>query len=186
MKKIYFILILLVAGTSFASAQGKSGKNKIKKEHHQETVYNNNEQGNDDRDDERGKSKQNNKNGKYSKNQPTKVTAAFQRDYPNATNVVWSKYRGDWTATFGNGIFRSTAVYHANGERRDTRTIIRRKNIQGDVSIWDQIFRKNQLQQNNIIQIEQPNSTNVIYRLMNAAGTALFFNQSGQQVNYNY
>ena len=41
------------------------------------------------------------KNGKApmaSKNQPAKVSAAFQRDYPNAANVSWSKYRGDWTA----------------------------------------------------------------------------------------
>ncbi len=183
MKKIYFIFMLL-ASVSIASAQGKSGKAKIKKEKHtnHETVNHGNGDGNNETRDRITQKR----NGKLSKNQPTNVTAAFQRDYPNATNVVWSKYKGDWTATFGNGIFRSTAVYHANGERRDTRTIIRRNNIQGDVSVWDQIFRKNKLQQNNIIQIEQPNSGNVIYRLLNTAGTALFFNQSGEQVNYNY
>ena len=50
------------------------------------------------------------KNGKGpipSKNQPSKVSAAFQRDYPNAANVSWSKYRGDWTASFGNGLYLS-------------------------------------------------------------------------------
>lgn len=51
-----------------------------------------------------GTSKPGGKGPKFSKNQPAKVRAAFQRDYPGATNVRWSKYRGDWTATFGNGI----------------------------------------------------------------------------------
>src|SRR5215203_4293817 len=53
--------------------------------------------------------------GKSSKNQPAKVRAAFARDYPNAGGVSWSKYRGDWTATFTSGVTRSTAVYNANG-----------------------------------------------------------------------
>lgn len=173
MKKIYFILVML-ASVSVASAQGNSGKAKSKHVKN-ETVY----------QEDHGKGSHKSKAGS-SKNQPTKVKDAFQRDYPNATNVVWSKYKGDWTATFGNGIFRSTAVYHANGDRRDTRTIIRRNNIQGDVSVWDQIFRKNKLQQNNIIQIEQPNTSTMIYRLLNNAGNSLFFDQTGAPVNYNY
>src|SRR5215218_5210105 len=61
---------------------------------------------------------------KSSKNQPTKARQAFAAVYPNATNVSWSKYRGDWTATFNNGVSRSVAVYHANGQRKDTRTVI--------------------------------------------------------------
>ena len=40
---------------------------------------------------------------KLSKNQQAKVRTAFQRDYPNPTNINRSKYRGDWTAIFGNG-----------------------------------------------------------------------------------
>src|SRR5437870_3469949 len=48
-----------------------------------------------------------------SKNQPAKVLAAFQKEYPYASNVSWSKYRGDWIANFRNGPFMSTALYHA-------------------------------------------------------------------------
>ncbi len=79
--------------------------------------------------------------GKSSKNQPAKVRSSFYRDYPNASNVVWNKYRGDWTATFGNGPFRSTAVYHANGQRKDTRTAIQRQDLPG-TTIWDRIFKR--------------------------------------------
>jgi hypothetical protein len=74
-----------------------------------------------------------------SKNQPAKVRAAFQRDYPGVSNVSWSKYRGDWTASFGNGLYRSTALYHANGERRDTRTPVTRNEIPRNV--WESIFK---------------------------------------------
>ena len=56
---------------------------------------------------------------KPSKNQPAKVRQAFASDYPGATNVGWSKYRGDWIATFSNNGITSTAVYHANGQRKD-------------------------------------------------------------------
>lgn len=173
---------MLITGTSVVSAQGNSGKGKGKKMHKSESVY---KEDREDDDHDNGKEKIKN-HGNKSSHQPAKVMAAFQRDYPNARNVTWGKYRGDWTATFGNGLFRSTAVYHANGERRDTRTGITRNNLPGDVSIWDQIFRRNQIQQNNIVQIEQPQSGNLIYRLINAAGNAYFYNQLGQQVNYNY
>src|SRR5687767_12417136 len=78
---------------------------------------------------------------KPSKNQPAKVRAAFQRDYPNATNVRWTKCRGDWTASFNGNMFRSTAVYHANGERKDTRTPVGRENIPRPV--LDGIFKRN-------------------------------------------
>ena len=77
---------------------------------------------------------------KPSKNQPTQVTSSFQKDYPNATNVSWSKYRGDWTATFRNGASTSTAVYHANGERKDTRTPITRNEM--PKKVVDSIFKK--------------------------------------------
>src|SRR4030095_608387 len=77
---------------------------------------------------------------KASKNQPAKVRAAFQRDYPNAANISWNKYRSDWTASFGNGLYRSTAVYHANGERRDTRTPVTTKEMPRNV--WDSIFKR--------------------------------------------
>ena len=131
------------------------------------------------------------KNGKGpvpSKNQPAKVRAAFQRDYPNAVNVSWSKYRGDWTASFGNGLYRSTAVYHANGERRDTRTPVTRNELPRNV--LDGIFKRSpDTRLDDIIKIEVPNVAKDIFRVKDILGgksTYFYYNSDGQLVKYNY
>ena len=73
-----------------------------------------------------------NSNGtKYSKNTPRKVGDAFRNDFPNATNVRWTKDRGTWTATFGGGGLFSgtkTATYKANGQRVSNNGIFGRRN----------------------------------------------------------
>ena len=123
-----------------------------------------------------------------SKNQPAKVSAAFQRDYPNAGNVSWYKYRGDWTASFGNGLFMSTAVYHANGTRRDTRTPVTRNEMPRNVI--DAIFKRNpeaRLEDN--IRIEVPNAATDIFRIkdiIQGKPTYFYFDSNGQLVKYNY
>jgi hypothetical protein len=123
-----------------------------------------------------------------SKNQPAKVSAAFQRDYPGAINVSWSKYRGDWTASFGNGVYRSTAVYHANGERRDTRTPVTSNEIPRNV--WDSIFkRRPAASMEDIIKIEVPNTVKDIFRIKDIVGgksSFFYYNSDGQLVKYNY
>jgi hypothetical protein len=131
------------------------------------------------------------KNGKGpipSKNQPTKVNAAFQRDYPNAANVSWSKYRGDWTASFGNGLYRSTAVYHANGERRDTRTPVTRNEMPQNV--LDAIFKRSpETKLDDVIKIEVPNVVKDIFRVKDILGgkpSYFYYNGDGQLVKYNY
>ena len=131
------------------------------------------------------------KNGKApmpSKNQPAKVRAAFQRDYPNASNVSWSKYRGDWTASFGNGFYRSTALYHANGERRDTRTLVTRNEM--PVNVIDAIFKRNPgTRLEDVIKIEVPNVSKDIFRVKDILGgkpTYFYYNSEGQLVKYNY
>ena len=131
------------------------------------------------------------KNGKGpvpSKNQPAKVRAAFQRDYPNAVNVSWSKYRGDWTASFGNGLYRSTAVYHANGERRDTRTPVTRNEMPQNV--LDAIFKRSpETKLDNVIKIEVPNVVKDIFRVKDILGgkpTYFYYRSDGQLVKYNY
>ncbi len=127
MKKA--LLILFVSFVSIGTfAQGKSnGKGhakkheKVSKSHDNDGRYDRDDRyDNDDRiDNNNGQySKQKGKKAKYSKNVPTKVNQAFQRDYPYATNVSWTKSKGSWTATFGNNGYRSNATYHANGERR--------------------------------------------------------------------
>ena len=124
---------------------------------------------------------------KPSRNQPAKVREAFKRDYPNASNVSWSKYRGDWTATFRNGLLTSTAVYHANGERKDTRTVIQRSQLP---KVIDDIFRKrSNVEVGNIIKVEVPQGMREIFRIKTIeAGTPRFsfYDAGGQEVKYDY
>ena len=123
-----------------------------------------------------------------SKNQPAKVVAAFQRDYPNAANVSWSKYRGDWTVSFGNGFYRSTALYHANGERRDTRTSVTKNEVPQNVV--DAIFKRSPgTKLDDIIKIEVPNTVKNIFRVKDILGgkpAYFYYNSDGQLVKYNY
>ncbi len=118
------------------------------------------------------------------KNQPKKVQSALLRDYPNASNVVWSKYKGDYTATFNNGAWRSTAVYHANGERRDTRTPLTRDQLPG--SIWDKIFRRDNVTPTEYVQIERPSTLQKIYRIVSGNNATYYYDQNGNRVSYNY
>lgn len=119
----------------------------------------------------------------YSKNQPKKVQAALLRDYPGATNVVWNKYKGDYTASFNNGIWRSTSVYHANGERRDTRTVLTRQQLPG--TIWDRIFKRDRIAPTQYIQIERPSTAEKIFRIL-SGNSAYFYDQNGNKVAYSY
>ena len=125
---------------------------------------------------------------KPSKNQPAKVRANFQRDYPNATNVYWSKYRGDWTATFRNGPWMSTAVYHANGDRRDTRTIVTRE--QTPQVILDDIFKKKpDAKVDEVVEVEFPKSLQKIFRIksiVNGQPQYFYYNKDGTTTTYNY
>jgi len=125
---------------------------------------------------------------KTSKNQPAKVRSAFASDYPNATNVSWSKYRGDWTATFNNGISHSVAVYHANGQRKDTRTVVQKTQL--PKTIIDGIFKKRpNAQLNDVVKIESQQNTQDIFRIKTVEGGATrfsFFNANGKEVNYDY
>ena len=125
---------------------------------------------------------------KASKNQPAKVRSSFASDYPNATNVTWSKYRGDWTANFNNGLTRSVAVYHANGQRKDTRTVVQKKEI--PKSIIDGIFKKRpNAQVNDAVKIEAPQTVQDIFRIKTVEGGTTrfsFYNATGKEVNYDY
>lgn len=135
-----------------------------------------------------GTSDKRGKGPKLSKNQPAKVREAFQQDYPNANNVSWNKYRGDWTATFGNGLALSTAVYHANGERRDTRTPVAGNEVPG--SVFDSIFKRRQdAKVEDIIKIERPNGAKNIFRIkdnMNGNPGYFYYDSDGQSVQYDY
>ena len=153
----------------------KEAKEKIEKEEHNKKVW-------------EGTSGKRGKGPKSSKNQPAKVRAAFQSDYPNATNVSWTKYRGDWTATFGNGLVMSTAVYHANGERRDTRTPIKRNEVPRNV--LDSIFKRgSSTRLDDIIKIEPPGVAKNIFRIKDIIlgnPEYFYYDSDGWLVKYNY
>ncbi len=124
---------------------------------------------------------------KPSKNQPAKVRAAFQRDYPTASGVSWSKYRGDWTATFRNGVYWSTAVYHANGDRRDTRTLIPRLEL--PTKIEDIFKKKPEAKVESTIKINLPQSIKDLFRIKTTVGTTTqyhVYDSDGVEVQYNY
>ncbi len=58
---------------------------------------------------------------------PRKVRDAFYRDYPNASNVAWTKDRGIWSARFKrSGLFggNTSVSYRANGERVSNNNLV--------------------------------------------------------------
>jgi len=205
MKQILLILTAFVISFSVA-AQGNSGgkgksKDKQNKAQNTEALDKNNSKAKGKKDNKDSKEKQEhdkkvwegtsdneNDGPKPSKNQPAKVRESFSRDYPGAQNVTWSKYRGDWTATFRNGVFTSTAVYHANGDRRDTRTPVPRQELPR--SIFDDIFkRRPQSQTEEVIKVDLPEKNRHLYRIKEIlSGKAKFYfvDENGKEVNYNY
>lgn len=201
MKKTIILLAILSALILPAAAQG-NGKGKTKTKG---TVSEKlNEAKNKEKDKEKDKKdkvdRQKHEKGiwegtqddggggpKSSKNQPAKVRAAFSRDYPNAGSVNWSKYRGDWTATFRNGALWSTAVYHANGDRRDTRTQIPKEQV--PVKIIDIFKKKPDAKVEDVVKIEEPKSGKLIYRIKDfIEGKTKYqhYDADGKVVQYNY
>jgi hypothetical protein len=139
MKKLFILISAItisISGMSQSNGKGKGHyKNKADKHVNKKSH---------DSDDDYNRRKG---NSSYTKGIPSKVRAAFQRDFPNATNVAWTKDRGNWTARFGNGIFRHNVTYHANGQRIDATTARRRSRTQdqtqsSDGSVWDRILTR--------------------------------------------
>ncbi len=174
MKKLF--LLSIAAAISFgALAQNKHGNKH--KDHKQKTSKNADRDYDDDRDDgdrrdrrygrydnDRRDGRYDNDrrdgrydDGKYSKNLPRKVSDAFYRDYPNATNVNWTKDQGAWTANFrGTGIFggNKTVSYRANGQRINSNNnrnnpVVngrsdRRQQGSSNNPVYDKVFGRNQ------------------------------------------
>ena len=200
MKKFFLIgMGFIFSLTMIAQGNSNSGKGKDKSKNEKTAKQGSSEQKEIEAKEKKQQEEHNkkvwagtsDKSGKGpipSKNQPAKVRAAFQRDYPNAGNVSWSKYRGDWTASFGNGLYRSTAVYHANGERRDTRTLITRNEMPRN--IFESIYKSHPgTSLEDIIKIEVPNAAKDIFRIKDILGgkaSYFYYNSDGQLVKYNY
>ena len=176
MKQILTLSIFLVAGL-IGFAQGKSkekNKDKQKTENPAQTTKRNNT--NDET--------RQNGNNKVRKNIPTKVRSSFTGEYPNAVNATWTKNRGDWTVVFGNGVWRSTATYHSNGERVDTRTPLTRE--QAPRSVIDEILRRFPTgETKDIIKIEKPKNPNLFQIILNEAGKkrTLLLDEKGKLVS---
>ncbi len=197
MKKIILLLFAFsLVNYGMAQNKGKNAKTELHKELTQEDIAKvrqkkENKELKKDRKHEdiiwEGTEGRNGKGPKATNRTPNKVGISFNRDYPNATNVTWTKYRGDWTATFGNGIYRSTAVYHANGERRDTRTIVSRDKIPFPV-IQKVEEKDKKFSLGDIIKINLPNGDE-FYRVKEKTSDKpmfRFFNKDGKEVTYDY
>jgi hypothetical protein len=201
MKRIVLVAIMGLLSMSLL-AQGKSG-NKGKSKNNPATEQTDNPGKSKDKEKNKDKKNDNTQNDEHdrkvwdgigdkscmksSKNQPAKVRASFQRDYPNALNVRWTKCRGDWTATFSGSLFRSTAVYHANGDRRDTRTPVSKENIPR--KILDIFKKKPETKLDEAIKIEVPNAVKEIFRIKNIfEGKTEFeyYDSDGNKVQYDY
>ncbi len=174
MKQVFFFLmIVMISINSIAQGNSHGKANGKEKNKHADEINKSN-----------GKSNENSTQPGYTRHQPKKVAAALLRDYPGATNVNWNKYKGDYTATFNNGVWRSTAVYHANGERRDTRTVLTREQLPG--SVWDRIFKRDNITPTQYIQIERPSTVEKIFRILSSNNRAYYYDENGNKVTYLY
>lgn len=190
MKQLFTLAILLLLSTvGFSQARQEKAKDKQKKEtkatakekadkqkSKPDEVKNDNQNTNSDG--------QQNGNQKVRKNIPTQVRNSFTGEYPNAVNATWTKNRGDWTVVFGNGVWRSTATYHSNGERVDTRTPLTRE--QAPRSVLDEILRRYpKTDTKDIIKIEKPKNPNLFQVILNEAGKkrTLILDEKGKLVS---
>ena len=191
MKKLFTFAIVFLIGTTLPAQKQKQKNNpgNSKQEARNEVLGPQKNKADKDIDAVwDGAKDSNGESSKPSKNQPAKVRAAFASDYPNASNVSWSKYRGDWTATFNNGLVRSVAVYHANGQRKDTRTVIQKTQL--PKVILDDIFKKRRnTQLSDVVKIEVPQTIKNIFRIKTIEGGTprfSFYDADGKEVAYDY
>ncbi|MES2431473.1 MAG: hypothetical protein V4556_11075 [Bacteroidota bacterium] len=188
MKKNLTILFAFTLLCAFTFAQGNSGgKGKGKGKSHTVKVKKNKTTAAPKHDNTiwNGTENAGTNGSKVSKNQPRKVTDNFNADYPNARNVVWTKYRGDWTATFSNGLFgRHTAVYHANGQRKDTRIVTPWNKVPVGVSETTK-KRFPLFKHRDIVKVETANGP-VYYRVPYEENKYIFLDNDGNEVTYDY
>lgn len=140
MKKLLFLSMAAILSFG-AMAQHDHHNNGNSKKQKKEKKHNKKDHEDDDRDDRNGqwnndenrrrdnndrwdnqdnRGNDNRDNNSNNGNLPRRVSDAFARDYPNATNVNWTKDRGVWTARFRrSGLFGGNTIvsYSANGQR---------------------------------------------------------------------
>lgn len=187
MKKLFSLAIfvsLSIIGFSQAGKEKAKDKSKTKNENTAKGKNSNSPQENANNGNQSTGNDQQNGNAKTRKNIPTKVGSAFAGEYPNAVNATWTKNRGDWTVAFGNGIWRSTATYHSNGERVDTRTPMTRE--QAPRPVLEEILRRfPKGSPTDVIKIEKPKNPNLFQIIVDAAGKkrTLLIDETGKLVS---
>lgn len=165
-KLVLFALFGFLSLTVVAQAGKEKAKEKSKAKSENTKQPKSKPAKNDDNDEANG---QQNGNTKTRVNLPTKVKSSFAAEYPNAANATWTKNRGDWTVVFGNGVWRSTATYHSNGDRVDTRTPMARE--QAPRPVLDEILRRFPKENpKDIIKIEKPKNPNLFQIIVEQAG----------------
>jgi ribosomal protein L21E len=79
-------------------------------------------------------------------------------------------------------------VYHANGQRKDTRTVIQKTQL--PKTIIDDIFKKRRnAQLGDAVRIEIPQAVKDIFRVKTTEGNTshfIFYDADGKEVNYDY
>lgn len=182
MKKLFSLALLLSLSLIGFSQTGKDKAKEKSKAKNENTGQQNNANGANNNNS--NTNPQQNGNSKSRKNIPTKVSSSFSGEYPNAVNATWTKNRGDWTVVFGNGIWRSTATYHSNGERVDTRTPMTRE--QAPRPVLDEILRRfPKGSPTDVIKIEKPKNPNLFQIIMEQAGRkrTFVFDEKGKLVS---
>lgn len=123
MKKLLLLLTMFTVGASAMAQNDKVKKSKKDKQEKKASKRANND--NDGRYENNRNDNDDNNNGNNNNNAPSKVREAFNRDFPSAQNVTWTKNRGVWTASFRrSGLFGGTRTvsYEANGTRSNSGT----------------------------------------------------------------
>ncbi|MFY7838805.1 MAG: hypothetical protein ACOVP7_00960 [Lacibacter sp.] len=181
MKKLLITMLLVfISAAVFAQAEKEKQKTKGKSKSAAENVNKQKDKTSVNKQNEDGRQTG---NTKTRVNIPTKVKSSFAAEYPNAANATWTKTQGDWTVVFGNGVWRSTATYHSNGERVDTRTPMTKE--QAPRPVLDEILRRYPTQNpKDIIKIEKPKNPNLFQVIVEAAGKkrTLLLDETGKLV----
>jgi hypothetical protein len=135
MKKLFTLSLAITIALSGMAQKNHKGNGKQK---HKTQVKHRGNNTHEDRN-------QDDNRDKVSKNLPSKVRSSFNRDFPNANNVSWTKNNGYWTASFPDGIYRTSVTYSANGARINSasaRNQRRTNSSANDGSIWDKILSR--------------------------------------------
>ncbi|WP_164972817.1 PepSY-like domain-containing protein [Lacibacter luteus] len=184
MKKVLMVVMLsLISAGGFAQAAKEKSKAKEKNKPAAENVNKQKDKTGTNANTPNADGKQTG-NTKTRVNIPTKVKTSFAAEYPNAVNATWTKTQGDWTVVFGNGVWQSTATYHSNGERVDTRTAMPRE--QAPRPVLDEILRRYPKQNpKDIIKIEKPKNPNLFQIIVEEAGKkrTLLIDETGKLVS---